>query len=85
MGTAASPVSVTPPRYVGRMIIDCDGCRMRDTSACDDCVVTVLIGGGPMELDGDETSALRNLAEVGLVPHLRLVQEGERPPKRATG
>lgn len=66
------------------MIIDCDGCRMRDTNACDDCVVTVLIGGGPMELDGDEASALSNLADVGLVPRLRLVTD-DGTPRRATG
>ena len=64
------------------MIIDCDGCRMRDTNACDDCVVSVLIGGGPMALDGDETAALGNLAEAGLVPRLRLVKDTEQ---RATG
>lgn len=64
------------------MIIDCDGCRMRETSACDDCVVSVLIGGGPMALDGDERTALGNLAEAGLVPRLRLVTDGDQ---RATG
>ncbi len=55
---------------------------MRETSACDDCVVSVLIGGGPMALDGDERAALGNLAEAGLVPRLRLVTDGDQ---RATG
>ena len=39
------------------MHIDCAHCRMRDL-ACDDCVVTALLGA---------------LADVGMVPPLRLV------------
>jgi hypothetical protein len=53
---------------------------MRDTSACDDCVVTFLLDGGPLELDESESEALRNLAGEGLVPRLRLV-----PVERKTG
>ncbi len=58
---------------------------MRDTSACDDCVVSVLIGGGPMALDHEETMALGHLAEAGLVPRLRLVRNGDPEPRRAIG
>lgn len=59
------------------MIIDCDRCTMRDV-ACDDCVVNVLLALPgeqlPAEVSvGEETAvALRNLADGGLVPPLRL-------------
>lgn len=60
------------------MLIDCEQCAMRDTSACDDCVVTCLLGGGPVDLSDDAAEALTNLAEVGLVPQLRLVPAERR-------
>jgi hypothetical protein len=54
------------------MIIDCDRCEMRDI-ACDDCVVTALLGPSSGEELGDETAvALAHLADGGLVPPLRL-------------
>jgi hypothetical protein len=41
--------------------------------ACDDCVVTVLLGSPPVgELAEDETVALEALADGGLVPPLRM-------------
>jgi len=58
------------------MIIDCDTCEVRGL-ACDDCVVSVLLGapGAPRpELDESERLALGVLAGSGLVPPLRLVQ-----------
>ena len=65
------------------MLIDCDGCAMRDL-ACGDCVVTVLLGGPPgaVDMDDDERQALDVLADGGLVPRLRLVpvSRPERPP-----
>ncbi|HEX5696373.1 MAG TPA: hypothetical protein VFZ15_08295 [Acidimicrobiia bacterium] len=51
---------------------------MRDTSACDDCVVTFLLADGPVELGDSEVSALANLAGEGLVPRLRLVPTERR-------
>ena len=59
------------------MLIDCDGCAMRDL-ACADCVVTVLLGGPPgaLEVDDAERRALDVLADSGLVPRLRLVPLG---------
>ena len=56
------------------MLIDCDGCAMRDL-ACGDCVVTVLLGAPPgaVEVDDGERAALDVLADSGLVPRLRLV------------
>ena len=55
------------------MLIDCDVCAMKDTSACDDCVVSVLFQIGPVDLSDTELTALDNLADTGLVPRLRLV------------
>jgi hypothetical protein len=54
--------------------VDCDHCIARGP-ACDDCVITVLLGqpAGKVDLDSDERSALSALAEQGLVPPLRLV------------
>jgi hypothetical protein len=60
------------------MLIDCEQCAMRDTSACDDCVVTFLLGDGPVDLTDDQTTAMGNLAEQGLVPRLRLVPAERR-------
>lgn len=54
------------------MIIDCDSCEVRGL-ACDDCVVTALLGGPPGEIDDAEAAALDALAGSGLVPPLRLV------------
>lgn len=56
------------------MIVDCDRCEVRG-GACQDCVITVLLGAPPggVELDGIERRALDTLAEVGMVPRLRLV------------
>ena len=57
------------------MLIDCDSCLMRETTACRDCVVMVLFSDGPLELDQDEQAAIDTLADAGLVPRLRLVTE----------
>ena len=53
--------------------IDCDTCAVRG-AACDDCVVTVLLGPPPQQgLDEDAQRALEVLAVSGLVPPLRMV------------
>ncbi|MDV6302448.1 MULTISPECIES: hypothetical protein [Rhodococcus] len=69
------------------MIIDCSDCLVR-AIACADCVVTVLLGppGMPSGSDGrrvgppsritleqEELGAMGVLADVGLVPTLKLV------------
>ncbi|MGH3826008.1 MAG: hypothetical protein ACRDQX_02355 [Pseudonocardiaceae bacterium] len=56
------------------MIVDCDRCEVRG-GACQDCVITLLLGAPPagVELDATERQALHTLAEVGMVPRLRLV------------
>ena len=66
------------------MLIDCDGCAMRDL-ACGDCVVTVLLGAPPgvVEMDEGEARALDVLADSGLVPRLQLVPLGLPTVRRA--
>ena len=57
------------------MRIDCDSCEVKPM-ACVDCVVTVLLGSAPegVELDHAEQAAIGVLAQIGLVPPLRLRQ-----------
>ncbi|MGH3765540.1 MAG: hypothetical protein ACRDS0_03055 [Pseudonocardiaceae bacterium] len=57
------------------MIVDCDRCAVRG-GACQDCVITVLLGKPPggVEFDGTERGALDTLAGVGMVPRLQLVE-----------
>jgi len=68
------------------MIVDCDGCVMRDV-ACGDCVVTVLLG--PMNGSiAEHKDAFDVLASAGLTPPLRLVQgqsHAEVGPDEAVG
>ncbi len=67
------------------MLIDCDTCVMQHTDACDDCIVTAMLGTGDgvVELADVESVALRNLADAGIVSPLRLVRRDGRP--EATG
>ena len=66
------------------MLIDCVGCAARGP-ACDDCVVSALLGapeqGAPemAPLADDERAALGVMAEGGLLPPLRLVRSVEPP------
>lgn len=58
------------------LTIDCDGCSMQHTSACDDCVVTFICSREPDEaviIDVAEERAVRMLIRSGLVPGLRHV------------
>ncbi len=58
------------------LTIDCDSCTMRDTAACDDCVVTFICNREPDEaviFDVVEERAVRMLVKSGLVPPLRHV------------
>ena len=53
--------------------IDCADCCMRDTDVCDDCVVTALLGAETgEELGGETLTALKVLADGGLVSPLRM-------------
>ncbi len=56
------------------LVISCDTCVMRDTAACDDCLVSVLCadaGDEAMVFDFAEQRAIKMLAQAGLVPTLR--------------
>ncbi|MCP3996817.1 MAG: hypothetical protein GY722_17410 [bacterium] len=59
------------------MIIDCNTCELEATTACDECIVPVLLNqmSGPFDLGKDEAAALDNLADAGLVTPLRLVSD----------
>lgn len=70
----ARGVAVIPPRDPQRMEINCDECVMQHTSACDDCVVSFIVGrrpGGAVVIDVEEERAVRMLSDAGLVPELR--------------
>ena len=58
----------------GDLTIDCDCCTLRNTTACDDCVVSFLLEREPEDavvIDADEARAMRMLERAGLVPTLR--------------
>lgn len=64
-GTAMTTTTLT---------IECDACVMRNTPACDDCVVSYLLDREPDDavvIDADEARALRMLEHAGLLPSLR--------------
>ena len=55
------------------LTIDCGTCAHRQTSTCDDCVVTFIVERAPDEavvIDAAEFEALRRLRSAGLVPDL---------------
>jgi hypothetical protein len=56
------------------LTIDCDSCSLQRTDACDDCVVSFLLGreaDDAVVIDADEARAMRMLERAGLVPTLR--------------
>jgi hypothetical protein len=56
------------------LTISCDDCRMRDTSACEDCLVTFICDREPEDavvIDAAEARAVRLLGTSGLVPPIR--------------
>ncbi|HQZ00459.1 MAG TPA: hypothetical protein PKV13_10495 [Propionicimonas sp.] len=55
--------------------VDCATCAVRGP-ACDDCVISVLLGPMPLglSLDGPEQVALAAMARSGMLPPLRLVR-----------
>ena len=55
------------------MHIDCNTCQVRGP-ACEDCMVTVLLGPPPeFGFEDDDSRALGVLAAAGLIPPLRMV------------
>ncbi len=57
------------------MLIDCDECEMRNTHACEDCIVTVLLDrpAGAVIFDVEEERAIRVLQDGGLAPRTRFL------------
>lgn len=56
------------------LTIDCDECSLQGTEACDDCLVTFLLGAEratSVVIDIAEARAVRLLGDAGLVPALR--------------
>ncbi|HLG68029.1 MAG TPA: hypothetical protein VKV36_09205 [Acidimicrobiales bacterium] len=56
------------------LTIDCEQCAQQHSAACDDCVVSFLLGREPHDavvIDAQEARALRMLEHAGLVPRLR--------------
>lgn len=56
------------------LVISCDGCVMRATTACDDCLVTFLADREPDDavvIDVDVLRSMRRLSAAGLLPELR--------------
>ena len=69
------------------MIIDCNDCAMQHTSACDDCIVPMLLDltVGSAELSHIEAEAVQHLSDAGLVSPIRLVPRNERQRNRSAG
>ncbi|HXQ59333.1 MAG TPA: hypothetical protein VN799_04520 [Acidimicrobiales bacterium] len=54
--------------------ISCDDCELQHSSACDDCVVSFVLGreaDDAVVVDVAEARAIRMLGDGGLVPELR--------------
>jgi hypothetical protein len=61
---------------VSAMRIDCGDCAMQRTAACDDCIVTAVLGrdeGDAVVLDLEEARAIRALQRAGLAPRNRFL------------
>lgn len=56
------------------LTISCSDCSVRDTAACDDCVVSFICSREPDDaviIDVAEERAMRMLARSGLIPPLQ--------------
>ena len=54
--------------------VDCNVCVMRNTDACDDCLVSFICDRDPNEavvITMDELRSMRALSDAGLVPGLK--------------
>jgi hypothetical protein len=64
------------------LTISCNDCSMRCTSACDDCVVTFVLGDTPsaehesLVLDLDQARVVRMFSRAGLIPDLKFQDAG---------
>jgi hypothetical protein len=68
------------------MLISCETCAMQHTDHCSDCVVMAVVDPSPrtgaLVIDADEERALRELADAGLIPEIRMRRRLEVAPKR---
>jgi hypothetical protein len=58
----------------GTISISCDDCSLQGTDACQDCLVSFVLGREPDDavvVDVEEARAMRMLSRAGLVPRLR--------------
>ncbi|MDA8287144.1 MAG: hypothetical protein M0014_01625 [Actinomycetota bacterium] len=58
----------------GSIHISCEECVLRHSDACEDCVVTYVLGREPSDaivIGAEEARAVRMLQQAGLVPALR--------------
>ena len=63
----------------GGLTIDCDCCALRNTDACDDCVVSYLLEREPDDavvIDADEARAMRMLGARRSAPDAALQHAG---------
>ena len=54
--------------------ISCDDCELQGSTACDDCLMSFVLGRAPDDavvVDVEEARAMRMLWRAGLVPALR--------------
>src|ERR1700728_1063219 len=83
-GTGSTDTDIEPG---GGLAIDCDCCALRDTAACDDCVVSFLLEREPDDavvINADEARAMRMLERAGLVPMLRFSAGASIRPDAST-
>ena len=58
----------------GPLTVDCGVCVMRETAACEDCLVTYICDREPEEavvITIDELRSMRSLSQAGLLPGLK--------------
>ena len=68
------------------MLIDCGTCVARETTACDDCIVTALCGDEKVvELADDERAAIDAMSSAGLISPIRLIRRPRDDGHRASG
>jgi hypothetical protein len=61
-----------------QLSIDCDRCCLQGTDACDDCVVSFVLGrdvDDAIIIDVDEARTLRLLEGAGLLPGLLFTEK----------
>jgi hypothetical protein len=68
------------------MLISCDTCAMQHTDHCKDCVVMAVVDARPrsggLVIDADEERALRELADAGLIPEIRMRRRSDAAPAK---